>query len=1059
MKPLILEMRAFGSYADHTTVEFEKFKSGLFLVTGDTGGGKTTIFDAIVFALYGKSSGDERTLEMMHSDYVGKDTETSVKLKFEQNGRTYTVSRTLYFPKKRGKTEEYGSAKIKAVLVEEGGTTWNVPSQVTARITDILGLDADQFRQIVMLAQGEFQKFLKSDSDEKNRILGRLFDNTVYLRYEELMKNAADTLRNERRDSLEKMETIMEQVFVLPDGADAEAFLAGSPVLLSSLKDLMEAEEGTVQKAGKKKNEKKQELDRLHTSWGSAVTLNKALKSLEEKRAYRIVLDSRKPEMEALERKRAEAETVFQKIQPADQAYEEAKKDLKLLEESIDSLQERIRKQEEIRNKTKEKTAGDEEKQKTVEDITRRAQSLSDSLGQYRTLRELEEALLDRKKQLTEDQNTLKKVIADLETLQERMEKDQSESERLKTAEAVRIQKEAEAAKLREILQEIEGEEGLEKRAARIRILEKNYEAQEGKLKKSSEQTLAAKENYDRCYRLYFEGQSGLLAEEIRTRLKETGEAVCPVCRTRFTSGAEDHFARLSEEVPTDAEVEEAKKAFEEQEALRQTAYAEKTRLHTAVETAATEAAAAADRRFKDCPDWETLRNPSYLKEKSVTFHEQLKKTEEASEKASREARRYQDLVKELQNLQDLWTRDTGRQQALTAGIEKEKQELKAREVEIEENRKRLPFATEKEARQKIQSLQKEKDALSLAIEENRRAYEEAEKALSALKGALDTEVNKLPAGKTKASEAERKLSMILKDSGYDSVSQALSKLEGIANPEHWLKEKAAELRAYEVECRGIDQSIQDLEAQTKGQKQVDLQILQGQIDEAEKESAEAEQTLNSCQNLLRNHQSVYETIRHEKEILAGSDQAYAVLNRLSELAVGSNSEGGKLSFDRYVMGATFREIIEKANIRLEIMSGGQYQLVHQSESHARNRIAGLDIEVLDRNTGVQRESSSLSGGESFIVSLALALGLSDTVQSHSGGQALDTMFVDEGFGTLDDNVLDKAVQVLNSLSDGGHHLVGIISHVSRLEESIPQKISVSKGERGSVLRVMGTEG
>jgi len=261
------------------------------------------------------------------------------------------------------------------------------------------------------------------------------------------------------------------------------------------------------------------------------------------------------------------------------------------------------------------------------------------------------------------------------------------------------------------------------------------------------------------------------------------------------------------------------------------------------------------------------------------------------------------------------------------------------------------------------------------------------------------------------------------------------------------------------VECRGIDQSIQDLEAQTKGQKQVDLQILQGQIDEAEKESAEAEQALNSCQNLLRNHQSVYETIRHEKEILAGSDQAYAVLNRLSELAVGSNSEGGKLSFDRYVMGATFREIIEKANIRLEIMSGGQYQLVHQSESHARNRIAGLDIEVLDRNTGVQRESSSLSGGESFIVSLALALGLSDTVQSHSGGQALDTMFVDEGFGTLDDNVLDKAVQVLNSLSDGGHHLVGIISHVSRLEESIPQKISVSKGERGSVLRVMGTEG
>jgi len=150
--------------------------------------------------------------------------------------------------------------------------------------------------------------------------------------------------------------------------------------------------------------------------------------------------------------------------------------------------------------------------------------------------------------------------------------------------------------------------------------------------------------------------------------------------------------------------------------------------------------------------------------------------------------------------------------------------------------------------------------------------------------------------------------------------------------------------------------------------------------------------------------------------------------------------------------------VIEKANIRLEIMSGGQYQLVHQAEAYRKNAKAGLDIEVLDRNTGIQRASGSLSGGESFIVSLALALGLSDVVQSYAGGQSLDTLFIDEGFGTLDDDVLDKAVQVLNSLSDDNQHLVGIISHVNRLEESIVQKIVVKNGQKGSSLHLEGIE-
>ena len=189
MKPILLKMTAFGSYANETIVDFNRFKNGLFLITGDTGAGKTTIFDAIVFALYGESSGSERTLEMMHSDHVDKSVDTVVELTFEQNGKQYYVQRKLHFRKTRGK-DAYSGSTVTAFFKEPNDTTINVPKKITDRITEILGLNKDQFRQIVMLAQGDFKKFLKSGSDEKSEILGKLFDNSIYLLYQDLIGQA-----------------------------------------------------------------------------------------------------------------------------------------------------------------------------------------------------------------------------------------------------------------------------------------------------------------------------------------------------------------------------------------------------------------------------------------------------------------------------------------------------------------------------------------------------------------------------------------------------------------------------------------------------------------------------------------------------------------------------------------------------------------------------------------------------------------------------------------------------------------------------------------------------
>ena len=210
----------------------------------------------------------------------------------------------------------------------------------------------------------------------------------------------------------------------------------------------------------------------------------------------------------------------------------------------------------------------------------------------------------------------------------------------------------------------------------------------------------------------------------------------------------------------------------------------------------------------------------------------------------------------------------------------------------------------------------------------------------------------------------------------------------------------------------------------------------------------------DACQNresLLQNHRSVREEAAACREALSGTEGAWKRLDALASLAVGTSGEGGKLSFDRYVMGAVFREILEMANRRMEQMSGGRYELVHKAGADRRNARAGLEIEVLDNNTGLPRGSGSLSGGEAFFTSLVLALGLSDVVQNHAGGKQMEALFIDEGFGTLSDDVLDKALEVLGQLSEG-RRLVGIISHVDKLDESIPQKIRVRSGEKGSTL-------
>lgn len=1059
MKPIVLKMTAFGSYAEETIVEFEKFKSGLFLITGDTGAGKTTIFDAIVFALYGTSSGAERTLEMMHCDYVSKNVDTVVELKFEQSGKVYDVKRTLHFTKKRGTQNEYSNSTISAVLTEPDGKTINVPGKVTERITEIVGLNKDQFRQIVMLAQGDFKKFLKSNSEEKSEILGKLFDNTMYLRYQELIAEAAARLREKRKESNQKIASYMEQSFIIPsETEDSEKWLADNPHLLEDLQNLIDTEEKEKNNTENLRKKEKDDLDKLNTAYGTAEMHNSLIDELQNKQEHLKELKASADEFMMMKEKGLLVASAYHKVLPAVEKQTEANTRLADLEKHIAELKKQLSDSEEAKQNAEKAVKEDEAKKQEVESLTKEIQTLSDTLPTYRKLEKLQNDIQNRTEKISNDETTKKKDEEDLKTLEDSLTKMEEESNSLENIKTETVKIQADLDNQKKFCAQLTGNDGLQKKVETVVLKENQLSAKEKELKAISEETIKAKNIFDKLYQRFFEGQSGLLAEEIRRALEEKGEAYCPVCGTHFLKGQEEHFAHIEEGVPSQQEVEDAKNTFEKKESDRVQKANGLDVFRTEINSSKDNITTMAKGLFEDCNGWSILADTAYLSTKIESINKEIKRLEDCIIAADEKQKRFTFLQEKIQDDSKKKTDLISKISSISTSIETETNELNNWKKEYQEIKDTLKFSSTSEVNDQITQLNAKKSGLSEEIAVNLKNNEAAQQQYNTLKGALETEETKLPSFKTRYNDASESLEKVLKETNISSVEVAECILSNIPDPENWLKENNEKQNEYEIDLQSTTKRVDELTDQTKDWKKEDLTVFKEKINEANDKYESANTKLNSQINLLQNHKNVCNSITSERKKLKDTDYSWNVLSRLAELATGSNSEGGKLSFDRYVMGATFREVIEKANYRLEIMSGGQYQLVHQAEAYRKNAKAGLDIEVLDRNTGIQRESASLSGGESFIVSLALALGLSDVVQSHSGGQSLDTLFIDEGFGTLDDDVLDKAVEVLNSLSDNNQHLVGIISHVSRLEECIGQKIVVTNSNKGSALRLEGIE-
>lgn len=1062
MRPVTLTMKAFGSYAEETTVPFNRFNDGLFLITGDTGAGKTTIFDAIVYALYGELSGSassDRKPEMMHCDKVEKSVPTEVKMEFQQNGKTYTVTRTLRFTRER-RTGEYKKITKNAVLYEPEGKTIEGDSAVSRRCTELLGLNKDQFRQIVMLAQGEFREFLKSDSEEKSKILGKLFDSSIYVRYEELLADAAGKLKEKRISNMDAVRVQMETVFgyqEIEDPEEREKYLPANPDLVQNLSDLLKEENTELFDLKKTRDES----DKLRTDFTkqrtNAEAVNNDFDLLDQYQKKLEELSHQKASIDLLRKQYLQVENVQHQIMPLYDAWFTASSLLSDNQKGISDTNNQLKEAEKVMKEAEKLKNADESETLKSSELGAAIKELKNSLGQYDDLQEKQKELNNAlnileslNRQAAEADKSWKAL--DQKIRNEREERNNLEDAPLKKTEADQKLNET-SVKLAELLK-------LQENIQSIHETEKKRDRAQDALNQLTTDASNLNTIYSRKYNRFISGQAGILGSQLESNLDKDGRAECPVCRTRFIRGQVHSFAQIEADVPSQTEVEQAEKQWKAVELQRQKKQTDFTELNTEAAEKQTSAAEKGQKLFEDCTGWEILCDPDYLNVKNNELNDLKLQQTSSAEILTAKAEKYNELGKQLQKDEAALKTAADRKAALQKQAQDADTACSTLRGEADAMQKALKYPDKAAVQDAVRTLTAQKNEIDDLVKEHEKAFEKAKEQNDTLAGKIDALLKQKPDLEMNVENNRKKLNAALTANKLESDKAAMEILDAVESKdiELWLKQTDAGLKLYDQNRATAEKQVNDMLDKTKGKERSRLDEFDAKIKEAVDKYEAANDAYNKKQTKIDQHNDILKKVTEAKRQLAATDQTWKMLSELSDLANGAAGEGGKLSFDRYVMGTVFQEILEMANHRLDVMSGGRYELQHELDANRSNSAAGLGVVVLDMSSGQTRPSASLSGGESFIVSLALALGLSDVVQNHSAGKELDTLFIDEGFGSLDDGTLDKAVSVLNSLTDSSSHLVGIISHVDRLQESIVQQLVVKNTENGSTLELRGVE-
>ena len=930
MKPLKLTMSAFGSYAGKNVIDFTGQQQGIFLITGDTGAGKTTIFDAITYALYNQTSGGERNGNMMRSQYAQPETETYVELEFLYRGQTYRVRRNPDYKitktLKNGKIREQKVPHSVELTLPDGTVFPEKKNATDAKIIEILGLTADQFSQIVMIAQGDFLKLLYTKSDERKMIFSKLFRTDIYWKIQENLRRKSMEMDERIQENDRAFEQEKSRIIPLPESEELP------------LDELVERLRERVKDALKEQNLRRANVEELNKKITKYEEINKLFVSLEKIRQTGKELEAR--QAESKERR---------------QQIENARKADKVLV----AEQQNLRQQQEV--------------EQSAQAIAKMTETLANDQEMFETLKtQQQEAEAEQKREAADIQ---KKMLA--------LEQSFPSYEALQNARS----EEQQAKKVWEDLGKT-SEESFHKKEAGIAALKEQQKRQEQvveQTKKNWEQTsLSASESakhYEHMYEAFLKEQAGILAENL------SAGCPCPVCG----STVHPDPAKLSDHAVTELEVEQAKKTRAAAEEKRDLAYA-------AFEAEKTEKQKLAQAVEKEEADFVLAQ----------TIAKQQRKEAEQN---------YVSLQKIAEQI-----------------------------------REKLVYPSLAEAKKQYAAMQKALEVAEQEIAKKRQKVSELAEAMNTLKGQKLAEEENQKTAKKLAAKTEKEYAKLLEKSGF--VSEETYHLAIL--PERSRSKLEREEKEYESQCLRQQSEQKLLEKQVSGKTYTDTTELNEQLKAEKQALKEAEKTYMELHTAYENDRAVLQNcaVYLEKgKKLESEDQ---VIKSLSKTANGRLSGSAKIDFETYIQRQYFKQIIHEANKRLLTMSNHQFILKLKEEANTgRKTNEGLDLSVYSLVTDSERDVKTLSGGESFLAALAMALGLSDIVERSAGAIHPDMMFIDEGFGSLDAQSRQQAIEVLAELA-GDSRMVGIISHVTELKEQIDRKLVVSRTDKGS--RAVWTE-
>lgn len=907
MRPLKITMSAFGPYAGEVTLDMQKLgKSGIYLITGDTGAGKTTIFDAISYALYGEASGNYRENTTLRSKYASADTPTFVELEFEYNNEIYKISRNPEYPRPNKRGEGFTKQSANAELVMPDGSVITKIKDVSAKVEEIIGINKNQFSQIAMIAQGDFRKLLNCETNERSKIFRKIFKTEPYHNIEIKLSSLFNELKRNREKEKSGIEQYINQLKCNEnDTLSIELERAKSGDVL--IEDVIKLAGEIINKDTLEYTKTQKNIESINEE---IEKINSNIKLYENQEATKKAYAEASAKLEELKTKRNDCEKAYK---------------------SAEAQRERL------------------------DDLTRKINLINSKMPKYDELKSLENSINERTQSFEKSNNLLKLKQQEITLLEKEIDEKSKALEEVKGADLLvqklTVQKE-EINKKAEALKELKTE------IDRCKTEQKNLKNAQSFAKSALDEYGALENEYNQIYIAFFNEQAGIISDELKD-----GEP-CPVCG----STSHPNLARKSENAPSQADVESAqnlvKKAQEKADKARDTASALKSRfdeIAANVKSAAKKLFGTDDNVFDDYNS-----NINALK-KEYDCTLALLKT--ANEKLDL----YKKLDKEIPKIQE-------KQKSLLDEISKFNTQKASDEAFISENTKR------------VTSIKSELD------------FESADRAKDKLK-----EFTNLSSDIKNAIEKSK--------NDFDDIKSKYDTQKGTkASLENALKEF----------------------------KEIDLVSLNEKSLKLNEHKKDIDRTAKSLYSRIESNKLLVDNISEKRDILKEYDDKYVWLKALSETANGDISGKEKITLETFVQMTYFDSIIRKANIRLLTMSDGQYELVRRSDAETLKKNEGLALDVIDHFNASSRSVSTLSGGESFMASLCLALGLSDEIQSSNGGIKLDTMFVDEGFGSLDGEALDRALSALTSLSQG-NRLVGIISHVDALCDRIDNKIVITK--------------